>query len=143
MVGSRDIHYIDSSVILRYAINHPDAIRDLSRYADGATTSVITAIECLRVLDRWRLTREVSETQLVDARLLCRQILSGLRVVMMDEHVAQLAAQSFPIAIKSLDAIHLATALMLNQQGSKRVKIITHDAKLALAARSMELEAVP
>jgi predicted nucleic acid-binding protein len=135
-----EINYFDSSVILRYAINHVDAIRDLSRFSNGATTSVITHIECLRVLDRWRLTREISESVLVDARSLCLKILRGLKTVELDDQIVQLAAQSFPIAMKSLDAIHLATALILKKQFNQPVRILTHDVKLGLAARAMEIE---
>lgn len=141
-VSESEINYFDSSVILRYSINHVDALRDLSHFSSGATTSVITHIECLRVLDRWRITREISESVLVDARSLCLKILRGLRTVELDDQVVQLAAQSFPIAMKSLDAIHLATALILKKQLNQPVRILTHDVKLGLAARAMELEVV-
>jgi predicted nucleic acid-binding protein len=139
MAEAREIFYFDSSVILRYAINHKSALRNLAQFANGATTSVLTMIECMRVLDRWRITREVSEIELVEARALCLKMLSGLRSVAIDDNVVQLAAQSFPIAVKSLDAIHLATALLLKKQLKKEVRVLTHDAKLALAVRAMDL----
>jgi predicted nucleic acid-binding protein len=133
------IHYFDSSVILRYSIGHKDSICNLSHYTDDASTSVVTAIECFRVLDRWRITGEVSESQLVDTRVLILKILQGLRIISLDARIAELAAQSFPIAIKSLDAIHLATALLLQKQSQNKVTVLTHDAKLALAVRAMDL----
>lgn len=142
MSADGDVYYFDSSVLLRYAINHTAAIRDLARFSKGATSSVVTTIECLRVLDRWRITKEISDDKLVAARSLCLKLLSGLRMMALDDNVVQLASQSFPIALKSLDAIHLASALLLQKQLDKTVCILTHDAKLSLAAEAMNLGVV-
>lgn len=127
-------HYFDSSVILRYAVGHPQAMQRLDRYAQNAFTSVLARVECLRVLDRWRITREIEDERLVRVRSACLKILDGLRLIEIDAGVIEIASQTFPIALKSLDALHLATAIRLKHQDSTEVIMLTHDQKLALAA---------
>lgn len=136
------IHYFDSSVLLRYSIGHVEALRDLSRYASNAYSSVISRVECLRVIDRWRLTREVSDERLVEVRSACLKLLGGLRLVDIDAGIIEIASQTFPIALKSLDAVHLATVMRLKLQMTADVVVLTHDQKLALAATALGLDVV-
>lgn len=140
MSTHRHIAYFDSSIILRYVIGHEHAIRDLSLYASGAITSGITFVECLRVLDRWRITKEITDEKLVDARSLCFRILDGLRLIAIDEQIISLASQTFPIAMKSLDAIHLASAIQFQNQTKQKILLLTHDEKLKMAAIAMGVE---
>jgi predicted nucleic acid-binding protein len=132
--------YFDSSVLLRYVIGHEHSMQNLAPYSKGAVTSAITAIECLRVLDRWRITKEINDERLIFARSLCLQILSGLRIIAVDDHIVFLASQTFPIAMKSLDAIHLASALHFQSQSGGRVLLLTHEFKLQMAATAFDLD---
>ncbi len=138
----KTVAYLDSSVVLRYAINHQSAFRGLAQYCKGAATSIITQIECLRVLDRWRITKEIDDARLVAGRSLCLKLLDGLRIMSIDDRIVALASQSFPIAIKSLDALHLAAAIQLQVQGAAKVAFLTHDKKLAMAACAVNLEVI-
>lgn len=142
MPEGHSLCYFDASVILRYAVNHSGAIRKLHVFTKQAFTSSITAVECLRALDRWRLTGKLSESDLAEARVLCLKILQGLGTVKLDDQVAEFSAQSFPIAMNSLEAIHLATALLVQKEFDKPVKVLTHDVRLGLAAKSMGLVVV-
>ena len=63
-------------------------------------------------------------------------------MVEAESRILEAAAQSFPIAIKSLDAIHLATALYLKKRFQTEVVVLTHDAKMAIAVTAMELAVV-
>ena len=143
MTNPKSVFYFDSSVILRFAIGHENAIHDFSPYTYKASTSAITIIECLRVLDRWRITKEISDKKLVDSRTICLQILNGLRIVSIDDSIVSLASQTFPIALKSLDAIHLATAIHLQNETKHGILLLTHDIKLQMAAIAMNIEAFP
>lgn len=135
-------HYFDSSVLLRYAIRHTGAISDLGPFLHGSSSSVLTKVECMRVLDRWRLTREVSDALLAEARSRCLKLLSGLRLIELDGAIVELASQTFPLALKSLDALHLATALRMQQALGREVAILTHDQRLSLAAQSLGMAVV-
>jgi hypothetical protein len=95
------------------------------------------------VLDRWRITKEVSDDKLVAARSLCLKIFSGLRLVPVDETIISLVSQTFPIALKSLDAIHLASAIQVRDQSNQDITILTHDTKLAMASIAMNMTVHP
>lgn len=136
------ICYFDSSVLLRYSIRQVHAITNIEKYANGASSSVIARVECMRVLDRWRLTREISDAKLSEARSRCLKLLGSLRLVELDAATLELASQTFPIALKTLDALHLATALRLKQQLRTEISMITHDQKLALASEALGIPVV-
>lgn len=134
------IAYIDSSIILRHAVRDKAAFKDLEPYAAVAVTSTLTRVECFRVLDRFRLTREISETGIASAWQVVREFLASIKTVPINTAVVDLASQSFPIALKSLDAIHLASAILARNTAEARGIMITHDVKLALAAQAMDLD---
>lgn len=136
------ICYFDSSVLLRYAIRQVHAMTNIEKYASGASSSVIARVECMRVLDRWRLTREISDAKLSEARARCLKLLGGLRLVELDAATLELASQTFPIALKTLDALHLATAIRLKQQLRTEIAMITHDQRLALASEALGIRVV-
>jgi predicted nucleic acid-binding protein len=66
-----------------------------------------------------------------------REILQHLDLVELDEDVAATAATVAPAVLRSLDAIHLASALAI---GGELTEIITYDSRLAAAARNAGLE---
>jgi len=53
-----------------------------------------------------------------------------------------LLSQPLPVALGTLDAIHLATALLWREQSAARLVMATHDAALGLAARSVGFRVV-
>ena len=60
-----------------------------------------------------------------------------LQLVELDEPIARMAADLAPETLRSLDAIHLASALAI---GDELAEFITYDARLATAARAAGLE---
>ncbi len=134
--------YLDSSIILRHSIRHRSALRDFDLSACTLYSSIITKVECLRVLDRWRITKEISDEVLVEARITLLHFFDVINFVEVDATIIELASQSFPLALKSLDAIHLATSLALRTAIAENIQMLTHDAKLALAAKSMSIDVV-
>jgi predicted nucleic acid-binding protein len=66
-----------------------------------------------------------------------RDVLELLELVELDEDVARLAASLAPPTLRSLDAVHLASALAI---GEELAEFITYDARLAAAARGAGME---
>jgi hypothetical protein len=54
----------------------------------------------------------------------------------MQQPILARASEPFPTALGSLDAIHLATALVWRDRMQQPLRVATHDGELALAARS-------
>jgi hypothetical protein len=64
--------------------------------------------------------------------------LEAFDLVRVDEAVLERAAEPFPTTIGSLDAIHLASAILARGRRSE-LAFATHDAALATAARAVGL----
>ena len=84
--------------------------------------------------------KKINDERLISARSLCLKILSGLRIIPVDDHVVSMASQTFPIAMKSLYAIHLASALHFQNQSGVNVLLLTHDIKLQMAATAFDMD---
>ena len=52
--GRRMIAYVDSSVLLRFILDQPDRLVELTRF-DERLTSAVTEVECLRAVDASRV----------------------------------------------------------------------------------------
>lgn len=83
-------------------------------------TSVVGEIETIRVCGRGSVPPEQVE-----------ELRDGLVVVALDDEVRRLAAVVGPPLLRTLDAIHLATALSLREDLDG---LVAYDARLARAA---------
>jgi len=70
-----------------------------------------------------------------------REILGAVAFVELAPTVLVRAVEPFPEPVRTLDAIHLATAAFLVGQ-RMRVEVATYDQRLARAARALGLEVV-
>ena len=55
----------------------------------------------------------------------------------MTDTISKKACESFPVILKTLDAIHLASAILWQQQEETDILFLTHDEQLAKAALAM------
>ena len=69
-------------------------------------------------------------------------LIASFEVVEIDSAVLDRAAQPMPTEIGTLDAIHLATALLWKAMTSLDLVMATHDEALALAAQAHGLRVV-
>ena len=130
------IAYLDTSVMLRVILAQPDALAEWSAI-DRGVTSAITEVECLRTIDRIRLHNRVSETDLAARREAVFALLESVTLVEVTPIVLARAALPLPVSIRTLDAIHLATAQLWREQSDADLVFATHDAAQARAARSI------
>ena len=84
-------------------------------------TSALARVEVARAIGR--LTRPPRRT--------LEQVLRGVTIVAIDDHVLDMAAELEPARLRTLDAIHLATALRVRQDLDA---FITYDRRLGEAA---------
>jgi predicted nucleic acid-binding protein len=100
-------------------------------------SSELVTVECLRTIERVSLdARAHAAAELPIRRGAALRILDGFDLVALSPTVLDRAANPFPVYVATLDAIHLATAVLLREEHPD-LDFATHDAKLALAARSM------
>ena len=132
--------YVDSSIVLRIVLGEPKPLREWTRIT-VANSSEIARVECLRVLDRLRTIREMNDRELARRRATALEILSGFELIRANRAVLDRAGDPFPTLIRTLDAVHLASALLLHER-EPSIRFATHDEELAIAAKAVGLRVI-
>ena len=135
--------YVDSSVLLRVVLAQGRPLASWARI-DRPVASELIRVECLRRIDRARVSAGLPDEDVAPRRAAILQALRGFSLVPVTTGILERAAEPFPTALGSLDAIHLATALLVRSQ-FEGLWVATHDTELGLAARAVgfEVEGLP
>lgn len=132
---------LDSSVVLRLVLGQANALADWRRVSRGVVSALVE-VECLRTLDRLRLVERIAETEVAARREAVFRLLETSEIVDVTRPVLDRAAQPLPTTLGTLDAIHLATALLWREVNDADLVLATLDQSLALAARASGLRTV-
>jgi predicted nucleic acid-binding protein len=128
------IAYVDSSVILRFVLGQPGSLPEWDRI-DEAVTSRLTSVECLRALDRGMAIGRISPKEVANRRELALRILGAVDQIDVSMAVLARASDPFPTPLRTLDALHLATALHYRASRAD-ILFATHDEEQGRAARA-------
>ena len=128
--------YIDSSVALRILRGQKDAWKDWGRW-EKAYSSMLIRVECRRFVDRMRLEHGWNDDDIADAGVQLRRLERVLTKVRLTAAVMERAAMPMPTIIKTLDAIHIATAGLIRARLQPGLIFVTHDQQQAKAARAL------
>lgn len=129
------IAYVDSSVLLRLALGQPNALPEW-RQIDRGVSSALIMTESLRTLDRLRVRAGLSDIEIAGRRATILNLINSLELIEIDSTVLDRAAQPMPTELGTLDAIHLASALLWKDAMGIVPVLATHDGALGLAARA-------
>ncbi|MDE2361014.1 MAG: PIN domain-containing protein [Betaproteobacteria bacterium] len=135
------IAYLDSSVLLRVVLGQRNALKEWGRVTHGVASALVE-VECLRTLDRLRLARGLADEMIAEQREAVYRLLEAMEIVEITYPVLLRAAQPLPTTLGTLDAIHLATALLWKEQAGRDMSIATHDVALAIAAKASGLRVI-
>lgn len=118
--------YLDSSALVKLAVREPQsvALRSWLRRRRPWISSALARTEVMRALLPAGATA-------VDAG---RRVLSACDLVRVNDRTLEIAGTLLPAELRSLDAIHLATAERLREEITT---FLTYDARLADAARTL------
>jgi len=120
--------YFDSSAILKLSKEEPESLALVDYLQDAsilASTSVLAEVEVVRNLRRHQLDDEHAVT--------------GFYLMAVDDDVRRRAVEMGGRMLRSLDAIHIATALAV---GDRDLHFVTYDDRQAAAARQAGLTVV-
>jgi len=118
-------HYFDSSALVKLVVpaTHSAALhRWWARASGRAVASEVARTELVRTVRRMAPEAEQG----------CRDLLDTVFLRTVTAEILDSASRLEPVALRSLDAIHLASALDL---GSDLEGFVTYDERLAAAAR--------
>ena len=135
------IAYVDASVLLRVALGQPDALPEWRQIRQGVSSALVTT-ESLRTLDRLRLRVNLADSEVAKRRATILALIASLELIDIDAVVLDRAAQPMPTELGTLDAIHLATALLWREMTGVNLVMATHDAALAVGAEAHGLPVV-
>lgn len=127
--------YIDSSVLLRVVLGEPGRLRIWSKI-ENPVSSELTYLECLRTIDRARIRLGLEDSLVADRRSEILELLESMPLISLERPIIERAAEPFPTMLGTLDAIHLASALLAREEFEGLV-FATHDEKLGLAAKAV------
>ncbi len=120
--------YLDTSAYVKLIVDEPESValhRELSRWSTW-TSSALLGVEAVRACRR--LGEEVADS--------AEASLSDIALVPIDDEVLASARRLDPSELRSLDAIHLATALSI---GTDLGALFSYDDRLTAAARAAGL----
>lgn len=125
MSADRRLTYVDSSAIVKLAVAEPES-KALRRYLSRRQPLVSSA------LARTEVTRALMPSG-PEAVARGEQALRRVQLLRVNDRVVAEAGRMEPVELRSLDAIHLASA---HQLGSSVKQIVTYDERMAGAARA-------
>ena len=133
------IAYVDTSALLRLVLRGPGALEDL-RSADQLVSSELIAVESARTIDRLRLQGLLTTEEAGTRLSAINEWLEAIDLVLLRPPVLSRASEPMPTPLGTLDAVHLATALVWRDRMGPLPSIATHDTALGVAARAFGFE---
>jgi predicted nucleic acid-binding protein len=124
------VAYVDASALVKLIVLEAESVTFQRWYleTERIVTSRVGMIEMRRAAGRY--PHDAGEL---------RSLLASVEVIELDRKVADRAAAAVPPLLRTLDAIHIATALEL---GTSLDAFVTYDDRLAAAARDAGLPVI-
>jgi predicted nucleic acid-binding protein len=135
------IAYVDTSALLRLVLREAGALQELLS-CDALVSSELLVVEALRTVDRLRLQGVLTPEEAVTRRAVIDDWLEAVDLVVVRQEVLARASHPLPTPLGTLDAIHLATALVWRERMQPDIVLATHDGGLALAARAFGMDVI-
>jgi predicted nucleic acid-binding protein len=121
--------YLDASALVKLVAVEPESAALLAYLADRPerVSSAVSRVEVLRALARAGATARARQRAVL--------VLARVALVRLDDSILERAGTLDPAALRTLDALHLATALEV----APAPEMVTYDERLAEASRSAGL----
>jgi uncharacterized protein len=130
--------YLDASVVLRILFDEA-GVRAPIGAGVVAASSTLVEVETFRALDRARLTGHLDDAETARKHKELGGLLARMHLLTVSSDVVRLARATFPISVRALDALHVASGQVL-QAKVGALEFWTHDSRQAQAALSRGLE---
>lgn len=127
--------YLDSSVVAAWLLKEPDRPPE-PQFISAAVSSELIRLEIGRALQRHFAEGRLTPDDLGHLLRIVELWSGQIEIVPLFPAVLQRAAAHFPTVVGSLDAIHLATALLWQEDTGQSLTFLTLDRQLRTAAQA-------
>src|SRR5262249_54556605 len=141
IAGRSMILYLDTSVVLRPLLDQPKKLSTWGQW-DAAYSSELMNVECRRVIDRLRLEAAFDDKGVAEAIEQLTRIQRTMRQIRLTRSIIHAASQTMPTIVKTLDALHLASAIAIRERRNIDLMFATHDSQQATAARALSFTCI-
>jgi predicted nucleic acid-binding protein len=131
--------YAESSAVLGWLLgeSRQGEVTEALTGAGRVVTSAITAIECARGVARSRQMQRISRTEELAALRLLDDAALSWNVMDLSDEVAVRARAEFPLEpVRTLDAVHLATAQVF-QDALGSIGMLSFDSRMCANAAAL------
>ena len=132
--------YSDTSVAVRALLGDGPTLPQWGQFEVGFT-SALFQVEARRTLDRLRVTQAFGDDELAAAMFNLLAIERSLSMVDVTNWILERASRPMPTSVGTLDAIHLASALVVREEVPDLI-FATHDRQQAIGARALGFEVI-
>ena len=133
--------YLDTSAVLRALLDTGNPLPEWGTW-DRAYSSEIMGVEARLALDRLRLAGALDDDELADVHEAITAMERAIGSIRLTAAVLRRAGQPMPTVVKTLDALHLASALLFEERHEAGLVFGTHDRSQATAARALGFDVV-
>lgn len=133
--------YLDTSVLLRLVLGEAGGLKDVRR-AETLVSSELLAVESRRTIDRLRVLSTLSQDEATRKLKTVAEWLDAVDMVLLRSPILTRAGEPLPTPLGTLDALHLATALVWRERMNQPLTIATHDGALGEAARAFGFDVI-
>lgn len=133
--------YVDASALLRVVLRQPEPLPEWGAITHGVSSTLVR-VECMRAIERLGRRGVLDDQEIAIRRAHVLDMLASYELVHPDPIVLERAALPMPTELGTLDAVHLATALLWSELRGERLVFATHDRALGTAAQAFGMEVV-
>ena len=135
------VGYVDSSVLLRHILLGDSSIEHVLS-CEPIVSSELLEIESKRVIHRYRIDGDIDDEAFVQANKRLHQVLSGISLLALSSAVKKRAMGAFPVHVRTLDALHFASVLVLSDTTPEQnVLVFSFDAAMNRCAYALGFSA--
>ena len=128
--------YLDSSFVIRQLLGVRPECPFWGKW-EKAYASTLMRTECFRAANLLRLSGKIDDAQRARLGLWIEKVVSSVTLVPVTDAILHRAAETFPVAVGTLQGIHLSTLLELQAAHGVTCSVATDDKQLLQAATAI------
>ncbi len=127
--------------MLRARLGQGTSLKEWGQW-QAAYSSELLGLEARRVIDRLGLELALDDRGVAQAQQTLLEIEKGIGYILLSRLMLDRASLPMPTAVKTLDAIHLTSALLFQERRGEKCVFATHDTGQATGTKALGFEVI-